>query len=223
MPDVKYVQFVDGDCELQPGWIDTAVNFLDSNPKAAVVCGRRRERFPEATVYNKLCDMEWGTPIGQAQSCGGDALFRRDVLQAMNGYNETVIAGEEPELCWRIRHSGWTVHRIDHEMTLHDAAMTKFGQWWKRNLRAGHAFAEGNWRHGEPPEYFWKKNVRSNFIWGLLLIPLWPLLWFKVWRQGKGAAYASFITLSKLPQALGQLKFHWNRLRGKQAGLIEYK
>lgn len=223
LPDVKYVQFVDGDCELQPGWIDTAVNFLDANHRAAVVCGRRRERFPNATIYNKLCDIEWNTPIGVAQSCGGDALFRADVFRDLGGYNQQVIAGEEPELCFRIRETGRTVHRIDHEMTLHDAAMTRFGQWWKRNVRAGHAFAEGNWRHGGPPEFFWRKNVRSNSIWGLLLIPLWPLLFLKVLRQGRGATYAFFITLSKLPQALGQLKFHWNRVRGKHAGLIEYK
>jgi hypothetical protein len=38
--------------------------------------GRRRERFPEASVYNRLCDLEWDTSIGEARSCGGDFLAR---------------------------------------------------------------------------------------------------------------------------------------------------
>jgi glycosyltransferase involved in cell wall biosynthesis len=150
VPEVKYVQFVDGDCELVEGWIERARSFLDSNSRAAVACGRRRERFPDASIYNTLCDLEWDTPVGQAQSCGGDALIRVGALREVNGYDPAVIAGEEPEMCFRLRAMGWQIHRLDAEMTLHDAAMTRFGQWWKRNVRAGHAFAEGNWRHGGP-------------------------------------------------------------------------
>jgi GT2 family glycosyltransferase len=221
-PQTKFIQFVDGDCELQPTWIAAALDHFEKNPKAAVVCGRRRERFPDATIYNRQCDIEWNTPVGVAQSCGGDALIRREAFEQVKGYNPSIIAGEEPDMCFRLRTLGHGIHRIDQEMTLHDAAMTRFSQWWKRNYRAGHAFAEGNWRHSAPPEFFWKKNVRSNFLWAML-VPLWPLLWLKLYRQRKGGWYATFTMLSKWPQALGQLKFHWNRIRGRQAGLIEYK
>lgn len=127
-------------------------------------------------------------------------------------------------MCVRLRARGWEIWRIDAEMTLHDAAMTKFGQWWKRNLRAGHAFAEGYHRHGAPPERFWRKNVISNYVWATPPMWLgWPLLWFKIYRHRPSRTYASFVTLSKLPQALGQLKFHYNRLTGKRQRIIEYK
>jgi glycosyltransferase involved in cell wall biosynthesis len=221
-PSIEFVQFVDGDCELQSGWIEFALEFLQTHPRHAVACGRRRERFPEATVFNRMCDLEWDTPIGDALGCGGDALIRRSAFEQVAGYNASVIAGEEPEMCVRLRAHGWLIRRLDHEMTLHDAAMTRWSQWWMRNLRAGHAFAEGYERHGAPPERMWRQNVRSNYVWGAL-IPLWPLLWFKVWRQGRGTLYATFITLAKLPQLFGQLKFHWNRWSGKRQGLIEYK
>src|SRR5262245_39089288 len=46
-PAFEYVQFVDGDCELLPGWIETAAAFLDAHREVAVACGRRRERFPQ--------------------------------------------------------------------------------------------------------------------------------------------------------------------------------
>ncbi len=221
-PRLDYVQFVDGDCQLQPDWIETASAFLDAHPEYAVACGRRRERFPDATIYNKLCDLEWNTPIGDALSCGGDALIRVSAFKAVGGYNPTVIAGEEPEMCVRLRALGHRIRRLDAEMTLHDAAMTRFGQWWKRNVRAGHAFAEGFHRHGRPPEQMWRKSVRSNYLW-TILFPLWPLLWLKVLRQGRGPLYATFITLSKIPQTLGQLKFHYNRLTGSHQRIIEYK
>src|SRR5205814_6463645 len=143
---------VDGDCEVLAGWLDRAVAELLADEKLAVVCGRRRERFPEASVYNKLCDIEWDTPIGQAKSCGGDAMMRVAAVKQVGGFDASVIAGEEPELCVRLRQAGWTVRRIDAEMTLHDAAMTRFSLWWKRMIRGGHAYAQGAALHGRPPE-----------------------------------------------------------------------
>ena len=223
-PQIEFIQFVDGDCELNPTWVDRALDEFEAKPQAAVVCGRRRERFPDATIYNYLCDLEWNTPIGQAKSCGGDAMIRRSAFAEVRGYNPAVIAGEEPEMCVRLRKNGWEIWRIDAEMTLHDAAMSRFGQWWKRNVRAGHAFAEGYHRHGAPPENFWKKNVISNYLWGSPPMWIfWPLLWLKIYRSRPSKSYATFITFSKLPQMVGQLKFQWNRWTGKQSKIIEYK
>lgn len=170
-PSIDYVQFVDGDCEVQSGWITKAKDFLDSHPDFAAVCGRRRERYPHASIYNQLCDIEWDTPIGETKACGGDALFRLTAFQAVDGYRESLIAGEEPEMCYRMRQLGWNIMRLDAEMTLHDAAMTRFGQWWKRNVRAGHAYAESYALHGNEPEKFRKKETRSIVVWAVL-IPL---------------------------------------------------
>ena len=170
-PEVDRVQFVDGDCEIVAGWIATAAAALDANPKAAIVCGRRRERFPDASVYNRLCDLEWNTPIGTALACGGDAMVRVVAFEQVGGYDKTVIAGEEPEMCVRLRHVGWTVQRIDGEMTLHDAAITRFGQWWKRTVRGGHAYAQANAMHGAPPERFRERELRRIERWAV-----WPIL-----------------------------------------------
>ncbi|MGN6724735.1 MAG: glycosyltransferase family 2 protein [Tepidisphaeraceae bacterium] len=236
-PTIDAVQFLDGDCELQPGWMSQAIAALSNNAKAAVVCGRRRERFPNATLYNKLCDIEWNTPVGRAKSCGGDALFRVDAFEQVGGYNPDIIAGEEPDLCVRLRERGWEIWRIDAEMTLHDAAMTRFGQWWKRNIRAGHAYAEGNDRHGAPPECFWAKEVKSNRLWGAAaFVPVaWPLhvaLALKVahyMHHGRGLStidaleYGFATAIGKLPQFLGQRKYVANRRAGRREAIIEYK
>lgn len=235
-----FVQFIDGDCILQPGWIDAALAAFSIHPKAAVVCGRRRERFPEATMWNRLCDAEWDTPIGEAKACGGDALIRTDAITAVGGYNPALIAGEEPELCLRLRADGWQVWRISAEMTLHDAAMTRFSQWWKRSRRAGHAYAEGAALHGAPPERHWVAETRRALLWGIVL-PLAGLAGMLVtpWAAGLvliiyllqalrlmrhfGTERGFFLLLGKTPEAMGVIEYVLNRFRNRRAGLIEYK
>jgi glycosyltransferase involved in cell wall biosynthesis len=249
-PNLEYIQFVDGDCELLPEWLEKAIQILDNNETLAVVCGRRRERFPDASPYNRLADMEWNTPIGEAKFCGGDAMMRVKAIQEVNGYNDRLICGEEPEMCIRLRHKGWKIERVEADMTLHDAAMLKFGQWWKRSIRGGWAVAEGKAMHGEPPEKYMKKENFSGWLWGaiapfmavglawftsgwsLLLLLGYPLLMWKIYRYRRGCCgdrvsdawlYAFFCTLSKPAQLLGQIKYWLTRTQGKQASLIEYK
>lgn len=242
-----HVHFIDGDCLLVPGWLDMAADFLARNPSVVVVCGRRRERFPEASIYNRLCDLEWNTPVGQAQACGGDALFRLQPLLAAGGYRDSLIAGEEPELCLRLRRAGGQVWRLDHDMTLHDAAMTRFSQWWRRSRRAGHAYAEGAALHGRGPERHWVAETRRALGWGLLLplaivlsllfvsAPL-ALLLALVYpaqmlrlaaRDGLSRKLswqrAFFLLVGKFAEAQGVLAYWKNRLTGRRGTLIEYK
>lgn len=168
-PNIRYVQFIDGDCRLVPGWIETARGFLAPRKGVAVVCGRRRELYPQASVYNWLCDVEWNTPIGQAPACGGDSLMRVEALEAAGGFRSQLIGGEEPELCVRLRERGWEIWRIDAEMTVHDAAIMRFSRWWRRLVRSGCAFADVWWlhRHSRFGIYL-RETVRAVFWGGLL-------------------------------------------------------
>jgi len=164
--NIDFVQMVDGDCELDEGWINAARAALVNEPDLAIVFGRRRERFPDRSIYNRLCDEEWDVPVGEARACGGDALFRMAPLLAAGGYNGDIIAGEEPDLSLRLRRAGWRIRRIDAEMTRHDAAMTHVSQWWRRSKRSGHAFAELLHRHGSDAEPRWRAQVNSILVWG---------------------------------------------------------
>ncbi len=248
-PGIELVQLVDGDCTLAEGWIDAAVEFLRSNDKAAIACGRRRERHPDASIYNELCDLEWDTPVGDTKACGGDSLVRLAAFQQVGGFNADVIAGEEPELCVRLRAAGWSIHRIDHEMTLHDAQMTRFKQWWKRAVRAGHAYAEGAAMHGKSADRHWVRECRSAWAWGfgvwfialaaapftygvsLVLLLGYLLLAWRVYKYGlrrgwssrQARLYAAFTVLGKAAHCVGMLTYWLNRMRGKRTRIMEYK
>ena len=128
--------------------------------------GRLRERHPERSIYNALCDDEWNVPVGEASGCGGNALFRIAALQEVKFYNPAMIAGEDSEMSMRLRKKGWRLLRLDVEMSWHDAAIVRFGQWWNRTRRSGHAFGEMAQLHPDAREPNWRRSVRSIFIWG---------------------------------------------------------
>ncbi len=191
-PSVERVQLVDGDCELDPGWLPAAAAWLDVHPETVAVCGRRRERFPEKSVYNRLCDLEWNTPIGRVNACGGDVLIRVQPLVDAGGYNEALIAGEEPELCLRLRQKGWVIDRIDAEMTRHDAAILTFRAWWKRTLRGGYGAMDvftrlqGSRPNDEVPFHHLTTSAQSWTDRWLLLLVLLVVPWSLTfgWRGG---------------------------------------
>ena len=163
-PALDYVQFVDGDCEVVDGWLAAALGFLERDPRAAIACGRRRERFPGASFYNRLADVEWDGPAGEVASCGGDSMARVGALREVGGFDPAVAAGEEPELCWRLRKAEWTVHRLPVEMTVHDIAMHRFGQWWRRQVRFGRASLQVS-KLCEGPGAPYVRQVRSARLW----------------------------------------------------------
>jgi GT2 family glycosyltransferase len=242
-PQIRFVQFVDGDCELARGWLEAALAFMSQRPDVALVCGRRRERYPERSIYNRLCDIEWDTPVGEASSCGGDSLVRVEAFEAVGGFRPQLIAGEEPELCIRLRQRGCKIWRLDVEMTRHDVAMTRFSEWWTRAIRSGYGAAEVSRLHRQSEfDVFWKQAHRAVFWGGMvpLLIGLGTLIHpialcgvalypMQVYRtaisrgRGKQWTYGFFLTLAKFAELHGVLKYYLRQWNGRTPELIEYK
>lgn len=248
-PSVRFVQFVDGDCVVVEGWIERARARLTERPELAVVCGRRRERHPTETIWNRIIDVEWDTPVGDALACGGDAMMRVEAFDAVGGFDGSIIAGEEPELCVRLRRAGWKIERLDAEMTLHDAAMKHARQWWTRAVRAGHAYAEGAALHGDSPDRHWVRETRRIWWWGgvvpaaavlaapptlglsLGLFLAYPLQAARIYAHTRSrgvpptdaAAYATAVTVGRFAELQGALRYRRNRRRGQRSKIIEYK
>jgi glycosyltransferase involved in cell wall biosynthesis len=227
-PEAALVQFVDGDCELAPGWLEAAARFLDGRPDAATVCGRLRERHPGASIYNALCDIEWNVPPGESQACGGNFMVRAEAFERAGGFRADLQAGEEPELARRLAGLGWRTWRVPGEMALHDAAMLCFPQWWRRTVRNGYGFGQGFHLARSGGARLWARELRSAWLWAfalpiaislavlawgapaLFLLLLYPLqvarLAFRM-----NAWSALLLVVGKFAEFLGHLKFLCDR------------
>ena len=247
--ELEFIQFVDGDCEMFPHWLETARHALRENPALAAVCGRLRERDRDRSIYNRLADMEWNQSPGPAAHCGGIAMYRLKALRDVGGFDETLIAGEEPELCLRLRRANWKLERLPDDMAWHDIAMTRFSQWWRRSTRAGYVYAEGSARYGRDAEHYNVKQTLSFLAWALawpllILALAWPtrglsllgLLAYPLlaWRIRRGARkrgltnsdawlYGWANVAAKFAQFAGFRKYWWGRIRNRRGGIIEYK
>ena len=243
LPDL--VQFVDGDCRVEPDWLDKGRAHLQANPQLGLVTGWRSEIFPDASAYNSLFQADWLRPAGIIKTCGGDMMVRSGAFQEIGGFNPEVIAAEDDDFCLRLGKAGWGLERLPVQMTWHDAAMTRFGPWWRRSTRDGHGFAQVGHLH---PEHFRRERLRA-WIYGLAL-PVLFLLGLVVWpwlsvgvallyllsylRTFQGFAQRApvkrrlpfqvgLLTLSKIPNVIGMLTYLRRRQAGSDMKLIEYK
>ena len=250
-PSLCYVQFLDGDCTLSPGWIQGACAAMDADARRAVVIGHLQERDVDASLYNRLCALEWKSPAGDLSNfggLGGIMLVRVAVFALLGGFNPKVIAGEDSEFGVRVGAAGYTVTKIDLPMATHDADIHRFDEWWRRSVRSGHAIGQRSYLNGRGPARDCTRERRSTLVWGValplaaiglavptrglsvLLLAGYAVLGWRVFRyrrrRGDSAAdarlYAGFNVLGKLAEAFGLGKFFWNRAVGR-FHIIEYK
>ncbi len=249
-PDAEFVQFVDGDCELEEGWLEAGAAALGARDDAGLVCGHVREVHPEASVFNRLCDLEWRQAPGEIPAAGGRFMARARAFKEVGGFRPDVIAAEDDEFCIRVRQEGWKILKIDAPMARHDAAITSLGQWWRRTRRAGHAYAQVAALHGGGPERYFVRDRRRILIWGLALplaalaaalftrgISLLVMIGayglqliyiargcrMRGWAARDAWTYAFFTVISRFPALQGLLECYWRRLRGRPMTMIEYK
>ena len=247
--NLTYVQFVDGDCELLPGWIKAATSALAQNEKNAIVSGRRLEKFPDASVYNTLMDIEWNTPIGETLAVLGDMCVKVSVFKEIGGFSEQIIAAEDDDICLRAKKAGYKIYRLDATMSSHDANIMHLSQWYRRSKRGGHGYANINHIHGHGPDKYFRRELMSVCVWGGC-VPLAFLffLWVKpiisaallflyalfivktVFRRLKSGdsckvafAYGALIFTGKIAELMGVIEYWKNRLLSRKHQLIEYK
>jgi glycosyltransferase involved in cell wall biosynthesis len=157
----SFVLFLDGDTILHPEFVADSLADL-SRDNIGIVWGNLRELYPDRSLYIRVLDLDWIYPPGYTPFCGGNALYRRSILEATNGFDDTLVAGEEPELCQRITALGFRILHADRPMAGHDLAITRWKQYWKRCTRGGHAYAEVSERFRGTAQPFWDGEARRN-------------------------------------------------------------
>jgi glycosyltransferase involved in cell wall biosynthesis len=203
------ILFVDGDCVLQRGFLERAMSQFQ-DPSVGVVWGVLEEEHQDHSLYQRAIALDWIYPQGDSEFCGGNALMRRSALEAVGGFDESLAAGEEPDLCTRMRAAGHRIVHIDTPMVLHDSRIASWRQYWRRAVRSGEAYAAV--RRKLATQGFWGDIASRNYWRGSLYVAL-----------AVSACVASLFYRSFLPVAvilIGWLLLAWRtswRARWKSA------
>ena len=248
----QYVLFLDGDTELHAEFVQRALVTL-TDPRLCAAWGHRRESKPQQSLYTKVLDLDWIYPTGRTLYFGGDVLVRREALAQVDGFDPSLKAGEEPEMCARLRAMGWEIEHIDAPMTLHDLAVNSFRAYWLRAYRSGIAYAEVAQRMRLRGDILWQHESRRDFYHGLLFTASPVLLMAALWLSPALALmllglafvylcrtaircawkapgqwwlctqYAVHAHFQKIPALFGQLKWHQAARRHLEIALVDYK
>jgi len=208
----RYVQLVDGDSVVEPGWLEKAVRVLDQRPEISCVFGQCIEMNPDQSIYMKVCGLDWHIPAGERRFCGGNSMWRTAVIAENGFFDEAIQVGEEPDLCYRVRRSGGRILCLDDPMVMHDLGMHHFSQYWRRSVASGNAYASIAMRFRRDPERMWYREMLVNFV--------EPAIWFVIllagWQLFGGAIALTLILAWWLVRAL-QIAY---KLRDRDVGLM---
>jgi GT2 family glycosyltransferase len=246
---IAFVHFLDGDCELEQGWLGVALDVMKHEPSVAVVSGRRVEKFPQRSIYNALMDIEWSAPPGDVKAVLGDMLVRTRVFSEVGGFNDKVMAAEDDDLCIRIRAAGYLIRRVAVPMSRHDANILRLGQWLRRSMRGGYGYANVYSLHGSPPENYFRRQVWSAVLWGgavpavlvaslvayppMALLPFFAIL-LSIGRTAHrrriagsswslALSYGAIMLVGKAWEMAGMVTYMRHRFAISRQQLIEYK
>lgn len=113
----SHILFLDGDMELEPGFLPAARDAIGGLEGVAGIVGQVFEKDP--SVPGGRRDIYRIRKEGKADKFGGAVLFSRRSLLRAGGYDPYIFNREENELYSRIRSAGEAVWQIPVPMALH--------------------------------------------------------------------------------------------------------
>ncbi|MDY0018582.1 MAG: glycosyltransferase family A protein [Anaerolineae bacterium] len=157
----EFILHLDGDMELEPGWLEQALPFLAAHPESAGVDGYYRNlhvRDGRVLSEERMCEGLSDRVSATRYFCGA-ALYRRSALEAVGGFNPYLISEEEPELSIRLRHAGFTLNRLPALLCTHYGPIENSWEYIFRrsrtNLWAG---------YGQVPRYHLRSGLLGTVI-----------------------------------------------------------
>ena len=168
-----FVQFVDADTTLSPGWVPDGLAALKADPGLAGAEGDLREVRPAANLYHAVCELDWPSTPGEVPYVSGNSLYRVQAIAEAKGFDPRMNLGEEPELGARLGRMNWRFVHLDRTMGHHDLDMNGFVDWLRRGHRSGLACAmvvraTGGWGQG-----FWHERMSRTLRQGVILVAPW--------------------------------------------------
>jgi len=178
----EWINFFDSDTEVDKNWLREAINNIDNGIGA--IFGQRKEKYPNKNWFHFIADLEWVKPVSDAKYFGGDVMIRRNVLEESGGYDESLIAGEDPELSARIRSMGYSIKGLDKIMCYHDINMDNFKQYFKRSARSGYGYASAGLKMLKNNENAWFLKMLKLLCKGFLVLFFISISFLSTFRAG---------------------------------------
>lgn len=251
----EFVLFLDGDSQIEGDFVVRALERFE-DPKVAIVWGRLREAYPAVSIYNRLMDVQWiclrTLPEGPSFYGTGIGLVRRSALEAVNGFDNKMINGQNTEMGRRMQAIGYVILHVGVPMVRHDAEMLRLAHYWRRFFREGYSYARLLEVFRARKEPLFRFEFSAAF--GLLMLAGPPLtllaaLAFRSWGvpaaallvltglivrtaaryRGRTANWADALLfglhwhIKVIPNFLGHLAYHNDKRLGQTRGLMEYR
>lgn len=221
-----YIYVLDGDMELQTGFIAKALAILEAEPYLAGVGGKLVD-----THVRTSADARRAQTIGsvskriEVDHLGGGGLYRREAIESV-GYlaHRWLPACEEAELGFRLHAAGWRLVRLPDVAVTHTGHEESSWEMLGRLWRNGRAHAGGMFLRSAFGKAWWWHTVRyhqaliltlaihfatlgtailfgSNFVdmleeWLLLEFGAWVGLWFALGIKKRSLSLAAFSLLN---------------------------
>ncbi len=250
-----FVLFLDGDCQIDRDFAVEALARFE-NPQIAIVWGRLREAYPEASLYNRLMDVQWvclrSLPEGPCFYGTGIGIVRRAALEAVDGFDNRMINGQNTDLGRRVQKLGFIVFHVALPMVRHDAEMLRFAHYWRRFFREGHSYArlQDTFRTGNQPLFRFEFSPLGGAfmlfgpflaLLGSLLFGSWIILAiatlilivlvvrttmryrFRAFNLSNAILFSLHWHIKLIPNFLGHVAYRMDELTGRRRKLMEYR
>ena len=127
----KYVAFLDSDATIAtPGWISDAVKVMETDDKVAVVFTKVYSP-PDSTIMQKAID----TFLCKGFTTANGAVYRRDAVLKVGGFNEKMNYLQEDELLHRLKKAGYTFY-VNYSDYIYHYHRNSLRSYIKQNVEA---------------------------------------------------------------------------------------
>lgn len=161
----EYIYVLDGDMELQNGFIAKALNVLETESNVGGVGGKLLDRR-----IRTAADLRRALTLGilsrriEVDELGGGGLYRRKAIESV-GYlaHRWLPACEEAELGFRLRAAGWRLFRLPDPAVLHTGHTESNWGMVRRLWKNRRAHAAGMFLRSAFGKAWWWRAVRYQW------------------------------------------------------------
>jgi len=133
----EYISFIDADCLIAPDYFDRAMQVLASTRTDA---SGSRHLLPDSPHWIE----ETWDKLRAPRKCGainyipsGNFMIRRKAFEAVGGFDETLVTGEDAELCQRLRNASFSLHSSNEVSAIHLGNPKAMKQFFRKEVWHG--------------------------------------------------------------------------------------